>query len=144
LRGRSTAAIDREPSSNLPKEAMPVNVLERTARICASSAAPAALGFTVLGHPARMWHAVTVREFDLGEQMTTSRQRHAVREYPFSEPGRLNLDPTYAHLREHEPVARVQMPYGEEAWLVTRYADVRTVPGDARSSRAAVVGRDEP
>jgi cytochrome P450 len=76
--------------------------------------------------------------------MTTSQQTHAVRAYPFSEPDRLNLDPMYAWLREHEPVARIQMPYGEPAWLVTRYADARTVMGDPRFSRAAVLSRDEP
>jgi len=62
--------------------------------------------------------------------------------YPFGEPHRMLLDPMYAHVQEHEPLARVQMPYGEPAWLVTRYADVRTVLGDARFSRA--FGRDEP
>jgi cytochrome P450 len=50
----------------------------------------------------------------------------------------------YAHLREHEPVARVRLPYGEESWLVTGYADVRTVLGDLRFSRAAVVDHDPP
>ncbi|PZM89993.1 MAG: cytochrome P450 [Actinobacteria bacterium] len=41
-------------------------------------------------------------------------------------------------------MVRVQLPYGEEAWLATRYADVRTVLGDPRFSRAASVDRDEP
>ncbi|MBM0257139.1 cytochrome P450 [Micromonospora sp. 4G55] len=36
------------------------------------------------------------------------------------------------------------MPFGEPAWLATRHADVRTVLGDPRFSRAASVGRDEP
>ncbi len=76
--------------------------------------------------------------------MTTSQRSRTVRAYPFSPPDRLVLDPQYAWLREHEPVSRVRMPYGEEAWLVTRYADVRTVLGDARFSRAASIGRDEP
>src|SRR6266545_2933915 len=76
--------------------------------------------------------------------MTTSQRSRTVRAYPFSPPDRLVLDPQYAWLREHEPVPRVRMPYGEEAWLVTRYADVRTVLGDARFSRAASIGRDEP
>ena len=42
-----------------------------------------------------------------------------------------------AELREHEPVARVGLPNGEAAWLVTRYADVRHVLADGRLSRAA-------
>jgi cytochrome P450 len=75
--------------------------------------------------------------------MTASRER-TVHTYPFGEPDRLVLHPMYAHLREHEPVARVQMPFGEESWLVTRHADVRTVLGDPRFSRAAVLDRDPP
>ena len=76
--------------------------------------------------------------------MTTSQTSRTVRSYPFGPPDRLELDPRYAWLRTNEPVSRVQMPYGEEAWLATRYADVRTVLGDARFSRAAVADRDEP
>jgi cytochrome P450 len=67
-----------------------------------------------------------------------------VRAYPFGELDRLMLDPTYAYLREHEPVTRVQMPYGEESWLVTRHADARTVMSDPRFSRTEVLDRDPP
>jgi len=70
--------------------------------------------------------------------------RRPARDYPFSAPDRLNLDPFYAELRRSEPLTRVRMPFGEEAWLATRYADVRTVLGDPRFSRAASIGRDEP
>ncbi|GID97060.1 cytochrome P450 [Amorphoplanes digitatis] len=76
--------------------------------------------------------------------MTDTRQPGTARPYPFSDPDRLNLDPLYARLRRQEPVTRVRLPFGEEAWLATRYADVRTVLGDPRFSRAASVGRDEP
>jgi cytochrome P450 len=41
-------------------------------------------------------------------------------------------------------VARVRLPFGEDAWLATRYQDVKVVLGDPRFSRAASVGRDEP
>ncbi|WP_243436634.1 cytochrome P450 [Streptomyces sp. FH025] len=67
-----------------------------------------------------------------------------VRNYPFSEPTGLELDPFYSHLREHEPLSRVKLPYGDEAWLCTRYEDVRTVLSDARFSRAETLKRDEP
>jgi cytochrome P450 len=67
-----------------------------------------------------------------------------VRDYPFNAPDRLHLDPFYAELRRTEPLTRVRLPFGEEAWLATRYTDVRTVLGDPRFSRAASVGRDEP
>ena len=76
--------------------------------------------------------------------MTESRQAIAARPYPFAAPDRLNLDPRYAELRRSQPLIRVRLPYGEEAWLATRHRDVRTVLGDARFSRAASVGRDEP
>jgi cytochrome P450 len=65
-----------------------------------------------------------------------------VRSYPFSEANALNLDPTYAYLRQYEPVARVRMPFGGEAWLLTRYTDVKMVLGDPRLSRAASTGCD--
>src|SRR5688572_28024682 len=76
--------------------------------------------------------------------MTDTRQVGAARPYPFHEPDRLNLDPLYAHLRRQEPVARVRLPFGEEAWLATRYRDVKVVLGDPWFSRALSVGRDEP
>jgi cytochrome P450 len=74
--------------------------------------------------------------------MVTQERSGKVWTYPFGPPDGLRLDPTYAHLREHEPLARVQLPAGREAWLVTRYADVRAVYADARFSR--VVREDEP
>ncbi len=64
--------------------------------------------------------------------------------YPFAEPDRLELHPHYRDLLRDEPVSRVALPYGGEAWLAVRYEDVRTVLSDPRFSRAAVVGRDVP
>ncbi|SDD90336.1 cytochrome P450 [Actinokineospora iranica] len=66
------------------------------------------------------------------------------RAYPFREPHRLTLEPEYARLREEEPVSRISLPYGGEAWLATRHEDVKTVLGDSRFSRAALLGRDVP
>jgi cytochrome P450 len=65
------------------------------------------------------------------------------RSYPFSRV-RLEPDPQYAELRGSEPVCRVQLPYGPPAWLVTDYELTRAVLGDARFSRSAAVGRDNP
>ena len=76
--------------------------------------------------------------------MTDTRQVGAARPYPFSDPDRLHLDPLYAQLRRQEPVVRVRLPFGEEAWLATRYQDVKVVLGDPRFSRAASAGHDEP
>ncbi len=65
------------------------------------------------------------------------------RTYPFSRI-RLEPDPQYAELRRSEPVCRVQLPYGPPAWLVTDYLLTKAVLSDARFSRAAAVGRDNP
>jgi cytochrome P450 len=73
--------------------------------------------------------------------MTTSQEP---RNYPFGEAHRLDIDPIYAELRRTEPVSRVRLPYGGDAWLVTKYDDVKTVLGDLRFSRAAVLGQDVP
>jgi cytochrome P450 len=59
--------------------------------------------------------------------------------YGFDAADRLELTPLFAQLRSEEPVARVELPYGEEAWLVTRHASVKTVLADERFSRTAVL-----
>jgi cytochrome P450 len=65
------------------------------------------------------------------------------RAYPFGPIERLDLDPVYTGLRE-QPLVRVRMPYGGEAWLATRYEDIRMVLADPRFSRAETVGKDVP
>jgi cytochrome P450 len=67
-----------------------------------------------------------------------------VRSYPFGPVSRLELDPMYGWLRDNDPLPRVKLPYGDEAWLLVRYDDVRTALGDARFSRAEAVTRDVP
>ncbi|MGP4111461.1 cytochrome P450 [Streptomyces sp. 4N509B] len=64
--------------------------------------------------------------------------------YPFREPTALALEPEYAHLREHEPLSRISLPHGGDAWLALRHEDVRTVLSDPRFSRAALLTRDVP
>ncbi|MFE7467326.1 cytochrome P450 [Streptomyces sp. NPDC057499] len=64
--------------------------------------------------------------------------------YPFNTPDGLQLADAYERVREQPGLLRVQMPYGEPAWLVTRYADARLVLGDQRFSRAAAASHDEP
>jgi cytochrome P450 len=64
--------------------------------------------------------------------------------YPFSESERLEVDPNYARLRAQEGLARVQPPFGEAAWLATRYEDVKAVLADPRFSRARAIGEDAP
>ncbi|HEU5475948.1 MAG TPA: cytochrome P450 [Actinophytocola sp.] len=64
--------------------------------------------------------------------------------YSFEQPPRLDPDPLYAQLRSAEPVARVQAPFGREAWLVTRYDAVKSVFDDPRFSRSLAAGSDAP
>lgn len=69
----------------------------------------------------------------------------AVWSCPFDFAQALEFDPLLKQLLTEQPVARIRMPFGEgEAWLVTRYEDVRTVTTDRRFSRSAVAGRDFP
>lgn len=57
----------------------------------------------------------------------------------------LEFDPSLQRLLDEGPVRRIRLPYGEaDAWLVTRYDDVKAVTTDRRLSRAAIVGRDYP
>ncbi|MFF3731410.1 cytochrome P450 [Streptomyces sp. NPDC002476] len=64
--------------------------------------------------------------------------------YPFNTAAGLELSEEYERVRDQRGLLRVQMPYGEPAWLVTRYADARLVLGDQRFSRAAALSHDEP
>ncbi|HET6291277.1 MAG TPA: cytochrome P450 [Amycolatopsis sp.] len=68
----------------------------------------------------------------------------SARLFPFPRASALDIEPEYRALQRLEPVSRVAFPYGEEAWLVTRHADVRTVLVDPRFSRAAAQRRDVP
>ncbi len=57
----------------------------------------------------------------------------------------LEPDPSLQRLLREDPVSRIRLPYGEaDAWLVTRYDDVKAVTTDRRLSRAAIVGHDYP
>ncbi|MFJ1902066.1 MULTISPECIES: cytochrome P450 [unclassified Streptomyces] len=64
--------------------------------------------------------------------------------YPFNTPDGLQLSDAYERVRDQSALLRVQLPYGEPAWLVTRYTDARLVLGDQRFSRAAAAAHDEP
>jgi cytochrome P450 len=61
-------------------------------------------------------------------------------DFPFPEPPTLyHPNPELAELQSQCPVAKVQLPDGNSAWLVTRHADVRQVLIDPRFSRAAAL-----
>ncbi|MEY9891960.1 cytochrome P450 [Catenulispora sp. MAP5-51] len=71
----------------------------------------------------------------------TTEQR--IRDYPFDMTD-VEVSPMYTTLREQEPMSRVRLPYGEPAWLATRYADVKLVMADPRFSRSIAQGLDQP
>jgi cytochrome P450 len=66
------------------------------------------------------------------------------RSFPFSRPDRPVLDPMFGTLRRDEPMSRIQLPYGDEAWLATRYEDIRLVMSDPRFSRQQANGPGQP
>jgi cytochrome P450 len=43
--------------------------------------------------------------------------------------------PVLGELREHQPIARVTLPTGDEAWVVTRHDDIRQILLDQRFTR---------
>jgi cytochrome P450 len=47
----------------------------------------------------------------------------------------MDIPAEYAELQRTDPVTQVVLPSGDRAWLVTRYADVKTVLSDQRFSR---------
>jgi cytochrome P450 len=53
-----------------------------------------------------------------------------MRRCPFAPP------PEYAEIRKNEGLSKVTMPDGTEAWIATRYDDVRAILGDPRFSTA--------
>ncbi|MEU9341805.1 cytochrome P450 [Streptomyces sp. NPDC048278] len=66
-----------------------------------------------------------------------------VRFWPVDDLPALDPDPFLDEMLREEPVTRIRLAYGAgEAWLVTRYEDVRFVTSDPRFSRELVVGRD--
>ncbi|MFD8546519.1 cytochrome P450 [Streptomyces sp. NPDC059649] len=64
--------------------------------------------------------------------------------YPFNVAESLDLSDAYERARNHPGLLKVQLAYGEPAWLVTRYAEARLVLGDQRFSRAESARHDEP
>ncbi|MFK0285218.1 cytochrome P450 [Streptomyces sp. NPDC090499] len=66
-----------------------------------------------------------------------------VRFWPVDDLPALDPDPFLDEVMREEPVTRIRLAHGaEEAWLVTRYEDVRFVTSDPRFSRQLVAGRD--
>lgn len=64
--------------------------------------------------------------------------------FPFATTELERLPEEFGVLRRDRPVARVVLPSGDHAWLLTRYADVRAALSDDRFSRAAAETDDAP
>lgn len=64
--------------------------------------------------------------------------------FPFTSPRPGEPAPEFDLLRDRQPVARVRLPTGDEAWLVIGYEDNRTVLSDMRFSRALTTRPDAP
>jgi nocardicin N-oxygenase len=64
--------------------------------------------------------------------------------FPFAPDHGLELHPVYEELRRERPVLRVELAFGGEGWLATRYHDIKKVLADPRFSRAAAVNADVP
>ncbi|WP_206787939.1 cytochrome P450 [Amycolatopsis sp. MtRt-6] len=58
----------------------------------------------------------------------------AVHEFPMTRTCPFAPPPAYTEIREEEPVTRVRLPEGKQAWVVSRHEDVRTVLNDRRFS----------
>ncbi|MER6015707.1 cytochrome P450 [Streptomyces bluensis] len=65
-------------------------------------------------------------------------------QYPFHRPSAVEVPPVYEELRAKCPVAKVQLPTGDDGYVVSRYDDVRTVLADPRFSRAAMLAEGAP
>lgn len=62
--------------------------------------------------------------------------------HPITAPAVLEPPQEWAELRRECPVARVTLPSGDEATLLTRYADVKTALSDPRLSREGLASAD--
>jgi cytochrome P450 len=62
--------------------------------------------------------------------------------YPFGQVRALDLDSRYSELRRDEPISRVTMPFGGEAWLLTGYAEIKQFLVDPRFSSLAATEPD--
>ena len=62
--------------------------------------------------------------------------------FPFDTPPELDAEPEYAQLRREDPVPKVRLPLGGQAYLVSRHVDVKRVLSDPVFSRAATSDPD--
>lgn len=75
---------------------------------------------------------------------TTPSASNEVIAFPFSAATPWEPAAEFSRLRAERPVARVRLPSGDQAWLVTGYAENKQVLGDPRFSRAAATAPGAP
>lgn len=73
--------------------------------------------------------------------METSNTAHSL---PLGEPDGLTFPELYRTLQREQPLARIRMAYGGDAWMVTRYDDVKTALSDPGSAGRPRWGRTSP
>ncbi|MDT9690991.1 cytochrome P450 [Streptomyces sp. P9(2023)] len=80
---------------------------------------------------------------ETASEPTAAAERCPVRTWAVDDLPALEFDPLLTELLHKEPVARIRLPFAadNEAWLVTRYEDVRAVTSDPRFSRTALLDR---
>ncbi|MFJ2116263.1 cytochrome P450, partial [Streptomyces sp. NPDC087850] len=66
----------------------------------------------------------------------THDDRERVLDYPLPRPAALEPPTEWAELHRRCPIARVKLPSGDEALLLTRYDDVKQVLSDPRFTRS--------
>ncbi|GHI40423.1 cytochrome P450 [Streptomyces violascens] len=75
--------------------------------------------------------------------MSSQTDEPPVRFWSVDEVEALDFDPAMQEMLDDGGLARIRMPHGEgDAWVATKYEDVRLVTNDPRFSRAALAGRD--
>src|SRR5262249_44827091 len=55
---------------------------------------------------------------------------------PFEQPALLSIAPLLRALQAERPITRIRTPVGDEAWLVTRHAEVKELLADRRLGRS--------
>jgi cytochrome P450 len=70
------------------------------------------------------------------EQRFVNKPAAVLPRLPFEQPNVLAMSPLLRELQAERPITRVRTPAGDQAWLVTRYADVKQLLGDPRLGRS--------
>lgn len=73
-----------------------------------------------------------------------SRKPESPLPYPFNDCAGLTLADAYRQAQAQDGLVKIKLPFGEPAWLATRYQDVRQVLSDRRFSRTEATRRDDP